>query len=91
MELKWSSKALSDLVHLYEFLTIANKPIAARTVQTLAKAPTIQLINPRIGEQLFQFEPREIRRIFVGEYELRYEFLDSNVYILRLWHTRENR
>lgn len=91
MELKWTSKALSDLARLYEFLALANKPAAARAVQSLTQAPTILLINPRIGEQLFQFEPRELRRILVGEYEVRYEILDSIIYVLRLWHTRENR
>ncbi|MDE9499914.1 type II toxin-antitoxin system RelE/ParE family toxin [Xenorhabdus bovienii] len=91
MELKWTSKALSDLARLYEFLSLANKPAAARTVQALTQAPTILLTNPRIGEQLFQFEPREVRRILVGEYEIRYEVIDSIIYVLRLWHTRENR
>ncbi|WP_241085989.1 type II toxin-antitoxin system RelE/ParE family toxin [Candidatus Vondammii sp. HM_W22] len=91
MELKWTSKALSDLTRLYEFLALVNKSATARTVQALTQAPTILLTNPRIGEQLFQFEPREVRRILVGEYELRYEILDSNVYVLRLWHTREDR
>ncbi|EAU9329437.1 type II toxin-antitoxin system RelE/ParE family toxin [Salmonella enterica subsp. enterica serovar Muenchen] len=43
------------------------------------------------GEQLFQFEPREVRRIFAGEYEIRYELTGQTVYVLRLWHTRENR
>lgn len=91
MALAWTSKALSDLARLYEFLAPANKPAGARAVQTLAKAPTILLTNPRIGEQLFQFEPREVRRILVGDYEVRYEIQDSVVYVLRLWHTRENR
>ena len=91
MELKWTSKALSDLARLYEFLAPVNKPAAARAVQALTKAPTILLTNPRIGEQLFQFEPREVRRILVGEYEVRYELQDSIVYVLRLWHTREDR
>lgn len=91
MELKWTSKALSDLARLYEFLSLVNKPVAARTVQSLTTAPTILLTNPRIGEQLFQFEPREVRRILVGEYELRYEIIDFSIYMLRLWHTRENR
>ncbi len=91
MELKWTSKALSDLARLYEFLALANKPAAARAVQGLTQAPTILLTNPRIGEQLFQFEPREVRRILVGEYEVRYEILDSSIYVLRLWHTREHR
>ncbi|MGL5388962.1 MAG: type II toxin-antitoxin system RelE/ParE family toxin [Enterobacterales bacterium] len=91
MELKWTSKALSDLARLYEFLSLANKPAAAKAVQALTQAPTILLTNPRIGEQLFQFEPREVRRILVGEYEIRYEVIDSIIYVLRLWHTRENR
>ena len=89
--LKWTSKALSDLSRLYEFLAPVNPSAAARTVQALAKAPTILLANPRIGEQLFQFEPREVRRILVGEYEVRYEIQDSILYVLRLWHTREER
>lgn len=89
--LKWTSKALSDLSRLYEFLAPVNQAAAARAVQILTKAPTILLTNPRIGEQLFQFEPREVRRIIAGEYEIRYEIRDSNIYVLRLWHTRENR
>ncbi len=91
MELKWTSKALSDLARLYEFLAPVNKPAAARTVQGLTKAPTILLTNPRIGEQLFQFEQREVRRILVGAYEVGYQIQDSVIYVLRLWHTREGR
>lgn len=91
MELKWTGKALSDLARLYEFLAPVNKPAAARAVQALVKAPTILLTNPRIGEQLFEFEPREVRRLLVGHYEMRYEIQDSIIYMLRLWHTREDR
>lgn len=91
MELKWTSKALSDLARLYEFLAPVNKPAAAKAVQALTKAPTVLLTNPRIGEQLFHFEPREVRRILVGDYEVRYEIQESIIYVLRLWHTRENR
>jgi plasmid stabilization system protein ParE len=91
MELKWTSKALSDLVQLYNFLEPLNPPAAARVVQSLTDAPTTLLTNPRIGEQLFEFEPREIRRILVGKYELRYEIQESTIYVLRLWHMREDR
>lgn len=91
MELKWTSKALSDLARLYEFLAPVNKPAAARAVQALVKAPTILLTNPRVGEQLFEFAPREVRRLLVGHYEMRYEIQDSVIYMLRLWHTREDR
>ncbi len=91
MELKWTSKALSDLARLYEFLAPVNQKAAARAIQALAAAPTTLLDNPRIGEQLFEFEPHEVRRIIVSQYEMRYEIQESTIYVLRLWHTRENR
>lgn len=91
MVLKWTSKALSDLNRLYDFLLPVNKPAAIKAVRVLVKAPDTLLTNPRIGEQLFQFAPNEVRRILVGQYEIRYEIADDAIYILRLWHTREHR
>lgn len=46
--------------------------------------------QPRIGERLDEFEAREVRRILVGKYEMRYEIRETTIYILRLWHTRED-
>lgn len=91
MELKWTNKALADISRLYEFLAVVNQPAAARTVQQLTTAPTTLLVNPRIGERLEEFEPRDVRRIQVGHYEMRYEIVGSTLYLLRLWHTREDR
>jgi plasmid stabilization system protein ParE len=91
MELRWAGKASSDLARLHEFLAVVNKPAAARTVQALTAACASLLANPRIGERLEEFEPREIRRILVRSYEIRYEIIESTIYIMRLWHTREER
>lgn len=91
MQLKWTSKASSDLVRLYEFLAKINPQAAARTVQSLVAAPKSLLEHPRMGEKLEEFEPRDVRRIQVGHYEMRYELQSDTLYILRLWHTRENR
>ncbi len=91
MQLKWTSKALADLARLYEFLAPVNQSAAARTVQSLTATPTNLLDNPRMGERLDEFEPREVRRLLVGHYEIRYELQERNIYILRIWHTRENR
>jgi len=91
MELKWTGKALSDLSCLHDFLAPVNRPAAVRVVQSLTAAPARLLEHPRIGEKLEEFEPREVRRILVGQYEMRYEIQESTVYVLRLWHTREDR
>lgn len=91
MELKWTSKALSDLTRTYAFLASVNQAAAARAVQSLTNVPANLLVNPRLGESLEEFEPREVRRILVAHYEIRYEIQKSTIYVLRLWHTRENR
>lgn len=91
MKLKWTSKALSDLVRLHEFMAVKNKSAAARTVQLLTAAPDRLLDQARMGEKLEEFEPREVRRIIAGSYEMRYEIQESIIYVLRLWHTREDR
>jgi plasmid stabilization system protein ParE len=91
MNLKWTSKALSDLVRLYDFLAAVNKAAAIRTVKSLSAAPSILQQTPRIGEKLEEFDSREVRRILIGHYEMRYEIQCATIFILRLWHTREDR
>jgi plasmid stabilization system protein ParE len=91
MELKWTSKSLSDLARLYEFLATVNKKAAIDTIKSLTKAATHLRNNPRMGVKIEEFEPREVRHIFVGRYEIRYEIQGTIIYVLRLWHTKEDR
>lgn len=68
-----------------------NQAAAANVVQTLTKAPAQLLLHPRVGQKVDGFDTREVRRILVGDYEIRYELTQSHIYVLRIWHTRENR
>ena len=91
MELKWTNKALSDLARLYDFLASVNRQAASWTAQSLAAAPVKLIEYPRSGEKLEEYNPRDVRRIIVNHYEIRYEIQASTIYILRLWHTKEAR
>lgn len=91
MRVQWTSKAVSDLARLYDSLAPINSAAAAKTVQGLAKAPLMLIPNPRLGDQLFQLTPREVRRLLTGQYEIRYEIQKSTVYLLRFWHNHEGR
>jgi plasmid stabilization system protein ParE len=91
MKIKWTDKASADLVRLYEHLRLVAPDAAARIVQQLARAPDRLLDYPRLGEKLDAYAPREVRRIIVGHYEMRYEIAAGTIFILRLWHSRENR
>ena len=91
MKVRWNGKAASDLARLHEFLSPVAPDTADRVIRELARAPDRLLEFPRLGEKLEAYEPREVRRIIVGNYELRYEIVAGTIYILRLWHCRESR
>jgi plasmid stabilization system protein ParE len=91
MQIKWTEKAHSDLTRLYDFMAPANRPAAAKVVQAIVAAPVQLLRYPRLGEKLEEFEPRDVGRILIGAYEMRYEIRSETIYILRIWHGREDR
>ncbi len=91
MALRWTSKAHSDLARLYEFLQPVHPPAAIRAVRSVVAAAKRIPARPRLGVRLHEFGGREVRRIIVGDYEIRYELTGSDVFILRIFHTREDR
>ncbi len=91
MRIRWTARAAADLARLHDHLRPVAPDAAARVVGQLARAPSRLAVHPRIGEKLDAYAPREVRRIVVGTYELRYEIADATIFILRLWHAREHR
>ena len=91
MKVRWTKQAVADLARLHTFLEPVAPDAAARIVQQLGRAPDRLVEYPRIGEKLEHYAPREVRRIIVGRYEMRYEIANATIFILRLWHSREDR
>lgn len=91
MRIQWTRSAASDLTRLHEYLQPVAPEVAARIVQRLARAPDRLRDHPQLGERLEAYGPREVRRIIVGDYELRYEVTSEAIIVLRIWHGRENR
>lgn len=91
MRISWTSKALADLARLHAFLAPVNPQAAAAVVQKLSAAPKVLVTQARIGSPLPEYAPRDVRRLLVGDYELRYELVGDLAVVLRLWHTREHR
>lgn len=91
MRVSWTSKALGDVARLHAFLAPVNPKAAATVVRKLTAAPKVLATQPRIGTPLSEFAPREVRRLIVGDYEVRYELTPDVAFILRVWHTREDR
>lgn len=60
-------------------------------MQAPVAAPGRLLTQPRMSRRLDEFDPREVRRILVGNYEMRYEMQGDTLLVLRIWHVREDR
>lgn len=89
--IKWTISAERDIVKIYDFLVHSNPKAAVQTVKLLIEG--IEKIDafPQLGIRLDDFKPREVRRIIIGDYEIRYELTKNTIFVLRLWHAREDR
>jgi plasmid stabilization system protein ParE len=91
MTIRWTQRALTDLERVHGFMESVSATRAVALVDALIGGVERLAELPRIGQRLTRYAKREVRRIFVGEYEVRYELTGSNILVLRLWHTREDR
>lgn len=91
MKLRWTTSAERDLVRLHAFLVTINSRAAAQVAQQLVSGAEQLMEYPQLGVKLEEFAPRDVRRIVIGDYEMRYELTNEAIYILRLWHGREDR
>ena len=91
MALRWTTSARADLVRLHEFLETVDPRAAALAVRHIVAGARRIPGRPRLGQRLREFTGREVRRLLIGEYELRYELAERDVFVLRIFHTREDR
>ena len=91
MAIVWTETAYRDLERLYEFLAAVDPAATGRQIQALTIAPETLLTTSAIGQILPQYAPRNVRRLLVARYEMRYEIVGHDVMILTIWHQRELR
>lgn len=87
----WTEQALEDIERLNEFLKWDNPAVARRVVQALREAPQRLRSMPRLGQRVETVLALELRRLVIGAYEIRYALRQETIYILQVWHTREQR
>jgi toxin ParE1/3/4 len=90
MRLIFSRAAVHDLVRLREFISIHNPDAANRVSRRLRGAIKGLVNNPQIGRPVPDI-PGEIRELIFGKYVARYEVRINSLYVLRIWHGKEDR
>lgn len=91
LAVEYSPESLKDLHRLVEFVEVKN-PFAARRIAIDLQEGVSRLKQfPEIGLPVLKApDPERIRDLYIGAYTVRYLIADSTIYILRVWHSKEN-
>lgn len=91
IEVEYSPESLEDLQRVVDFVEVKN-PYAARRIAIDLQEGVSKLKQfSGIGLPVIKApDPEKIRDLYVGDYTVRYLITSDIVYILRIWHNKEN-
>jgi len=91
MNISYSFESIEDLKRLRHFIEIKD-PAAAQKIAYSLKEAIKQLKSfPFMGVMVeLAPDPEMIRDLIVGDYIVRYLIRGNEIYILRVWHQKEN-
>ena len=91
MKIRYSPEAIDDLQRLVEFVEDKN-PFAARRIAINLQEGVDKLKQfPRIGLPVLKAsDPEQVRDLYISNYTVRYLITDEIIYVLRIWHNKEN-
>jgi len=92
MKISYSSESVGDLIRLREFIEIKNPQAAQKIALSLNKGISQLKSFPFPGVEVeLAPEPEKIRDLIIGNYIARYLIHSEQIYILRIWHHKEDR
>ena len=91
MKLRYAPEAVADLQRLVEYVEVKN-PYAARRIAIDLQEGMHKLKQfPNIGLPVLQApDAEQIRDLYIDNYTVRYLVGREIIYILRIWHSKEN-
>lgn len=92
MRISFSIDARKDLERLKEFISIKNPKAANRIINEIINGINYLIEFPDLGKQVKKApSPEALRDIFILDYHIRYLKLSKGIFIVRIWHQKENR
>ncbi len=91
MKVRYSSESIDDLHGVVEFVEEKN-PFAARRIAIDLQEGVEKLKQfPKIGLPVLKAsDPEQIRDLYITNYTVRYLIAEEIIYVLRIWHDKEN-
>lgn len=92
MILRYSLEAVEDLRRLREFIEEKNPAAARSAAATILKGLNQLKSFPLLGTKVSRApDPGAVRDLVIGDYLARYLVHEKEIYVLRVWHQKENR
>ena len=91
MRISYSPESIEDLRRLREFIEINNPMAAQKAAASILKGIQQLKSFPYLGVEVSQApNPEMIRDLIIGNYIVRYLVNGEEIYILRVWHHKED-
>ncbi len=91
MKVRYSPESIEDLQRVVEFVEDKNPYSARRVAIDLQEGIDRLKQFPEIGLPVLKAtDPEIIRDLYITHYTLRYLITDDVIYVLRIWHSKEN-
>ncbi len=91
IKVRYSPESIEDLQRVVEFVEVKNQFAARRIAVDLQEGVSRIKQFPEIGLPVIKApDPEKIRDLYVGDYTVRYLITDEIIFILRIWHNKEN-
>ena len=85
-ELIWSPQAIEDIQAIAEYIGRDSTIYAETTVEQVFQAPEKLMQFPKLGRIVPEKNDESVREIFVFQYRVIYEIVESEIHILTVVH-----
>jgi toxin ParE1/3/4 len=85
MKLRWSERSVNDLVSIQKFIAQDNPQTAKNWVAKLRQRAKRAAETPLVGRIVPEFNQKDIREVFLGNYRVVYRVSDDGVLILTIF------
>lgn len=90
MKIVYTPESVEDLKRLREFIAVKNPNAASRIAKALRTGIKKLKTFSNLGIEVKEDESKMIRDLILGNYIVRYLRVRESIYILRIWHHKED-
>ncbi len=85
--IEWFTRAKSDLIDIYNYISKDSIYYAIKTVNEIIKRTEILYNFPYMGKKIQEIPNSKYRVIIYKSYKIIYEVDSQVIYIIRIWHS----